>query len=83
MLISPACQRQHCPGKGCPLLPGQNVWVAGEAAQADWWAKYVGLDGQVIGMRSFGESAPAKDLFVHFGFTVEAVKSAVKKLVRK
>lgn len=65
------------------LPPHVRARVAVEAAQADWWAKYVGLDGQVIGMRSFGESAPAKDLFVHFGFTVEAVKSAVKKLVRK
>lgn len=65
------------------LPPNVRARVAVEAAQADWWAKYVGLDGQVVGMRSFGESAPAKDLFAHFGFTVEAVKIAVRKLVRK
>lgn len=45
--------------------------IAIEAAQADFWYKYVGLDGAIIGMRSFGESAPAGELFKHFGFTVD------------
>ncbi len=54
--------------------------VAIEAAHADYWYKYVGLDGKVIGMRSFGESAPAGDLFKHFGFTTENVVSTVKSL---
>ena len=57
--------------------------VAVEAAQVDWWAKYVGLDGLVIGMRSFGESAPADQLFEHFEITTEAIVAAVKKLLRK
>ena len=43
--------------------------VAIEASQEDWWRKYVGLEGEVIGMTSFGESAPGNDLFEHFGFT--------------
>src|SRR5690554_443275 len=45
--------------------------VAIEAATADFWSKYVGLDGKVLGMTTFGESAPADELFKHFGFTVE------------
>ena len=57
--------------------------VAVEAAQVDWWAKYVGLDGLVIGMRGFGESAPADQLFEHFEITSEAIVAAVKKLLRK
>ena len=50
--------------------------VAVEAGIADYWRKYVGLDGTVIGMNSFGESAPAKALFEHFDITVEAVVRA-------
>ncbi len=49
--------------------------VAVEAAAADYWYKYVGLDGRVIGMRSFGESAPGPVLMKEFGFTVENVVS--------
>ncbi len=49
--------------------------VAIEAAQADWWRKYVGLEGEVIGMDSFGESAPGSTLFDHFGFTKEKIIS--------
>ena len=49
--------------------------VAIEASQADWWRKYVGLEGDVIGMDSFGESAPGHVLFEHFGFTKEQVIS--------
>ena len=49
--------------------------VAIEASQADWWRKYVGLEGEVIGMDSFGESAPGNTLFDHFGFTKEKIIS--------
>ena len=49
--------------------------VAIEASQADWWRKYVGLEGEVIGMDSFGESAPGSTLFDHFGFTKEKIIS--------
>ncbi len=55
--------------------------VAVEAAQEDLWRKYVGLDGAVVGMRSFGESAPAKVLYGYFNITVEAVVEAVKKMI--
>ena len=49
--------------------------VAIEASHADWWRKYVGLEGDVIGMDSFGESAPGGVLFEHFGFTKEHIIS--------
>ena len=47
--------------------------VAIEASHEDWWRKYVGLEGEVIDMTSFGESAPGDDLFEHFGFTKEKI----------
>ena len=54
--------------------------VAIEAAISDFWRKYVGLDGAVIGMTTFGASAPADALYKHFGITVEAVVEAAKSL---
>ena len=54
--------------------------VAIEDGTADFWRKYVGLDGTVIGMDSFGASAPADALFPEFGFTVEHVVQAAKSL---
>lgn len=53
--------------------------VAIEAGVTSFWYKYVGLEGGVIGLDTFGESAPAGVLFKHFGFTVENVVAAVKK----
>ncbi|MBN0988417.1 transketolase [Amphritea pacifica] len=55
--------------------------VAVEAAQADFWYKYVGLNGAIVGMTTFGESAPAGDLFKLFGFTVENVVEKVKSVL--
>ncbi|WP_045826569.1 transketolase [Teredinibacter turnerae] len=55
--------------------------VAIEAAAADYWYKYVGLDGRIVGMTTFGESAPGGDLFKHFGFTVENVVNTAKDLL--
>ena len=55
--------------------------VAIEAAQADYWYKYVGLNGAIIGMTSFGESAPAGELFKLFGFTTENVVNTAKSLL--
>jgi transketolase len=52
--------------------------VAVEAGVTDFWYKYVGLEGAVVGIDSFGESAPAGVLFKHFGFTVENVVAKVK-----
>jgi transketolase len=55
--------------------------VAVEAGVTDGWVKYVGLSGKVIGINSFGESAPAGDLFKHFGFTTENVVEAVEAVL--
>ena len=50
--------------------------IAIEAAQADYWYKYVGLKGRIVGMGSFGESAPANQLFEKFGFTEANILAA-------
>ena len=64
------------------VLPGWcRARVAVEAASADYWFKYVGLDGAVIGMTTFGASAPAGKLFEYFGFTVPKVVDAVKRVI--
>ena len=55
--------------------------VAVEALHADYWYKYVGLDGRIVGMTSFGESAPAGELFEEFGFTVDNVVTAVEEVL--
>ena len=60
------------------VLPRGLPRVAVEAGVTDFWRKYVGLEGAVIGIDSFGESAPAPALFKHFGITTEAVVAAVK-----
>ncbi len=54
--------------------------VAVEAGVTDYWRKYVGLDGAVVGIDSFGASAPADQLYAHFGITAEAVVAAAKSL---
>ena len=63
------------------VLPKGVKRVAVEAGIADYWRKYVGLEGAVVGMTTFGESAPASDLFKHFGFTVENVVKIVKSII--
>ena len=55
--------------------------IAIEAAAADFWYKYVGLDGRIIGMTTYGESAPAEDLFPYFGFTVDAIVATAEELL--
>jgi transketolase len=65
------------------VLPLALPTVAVEAAHPDFWRKYVGRTGAVVGIASFGESAPAKDLYAHFGITVQGVADAVRALVRR
>ena len=55
--------------------------VAVEASHMDWWYKYVGLDGRIVGMSSFGESAPGPQLMKEFGFTVENVVDAIEDVI--
>jgi len=66
--------------KDSVLTPGVKR-VAIEAGVAESWYKYIGLDGGVVVMSTFGESAPAGDLFKHFGFTVENVISTVESVL--
>lgn len=55
--------------------------IAIEAAHEDFWYKFVGLDGRIIGMSTFGESAPINDLMSHFGFTLENVLATADELL--
>ena len=63
------------------ILPAGLPRVAVEAGVTDGWYKYVGLEGAVIGVDRFGESAPAGELFKYFGITSDAVVAAVKKVL--
>ncbi|MCJ8168243.1 transketolase [Atopomonas sediminilitoris] len=62
-----------------PIEVGARIAI--EAAHADFWYKYVGLDGRIIGMTTFGESAPAAQLFETFGFTVDNVLAVAGELL--
>jgi transketolase len=62
------------------VLPAALPAVAVEAAHPDGWRKHVGRTGEVIGIASYGESAPAKDLYAHFGITAERVADAVLRV---
>ena len=64
------------------VLPAQLPKVAVEAGVSDYWRKYVGLEGAVVGIDRFGESAPAGDLFKHFGFTAENIGKAVRSVIK-
>jgi transketolase len=55
--------------------------IAVEASIADYWFKYVGLDGRIVGMTTFGESAPAGELFKEFGFTVDNILEVAAELL--
>ncbi|AFY22256.1 transketolase [Pseudomonas sp. QLc11A] len=64
------------------VLPLQvSARIAIEAAHADYWYKYVGLEGRVIGMTTYGESAPASALFEEFGFTLENILGQAEELL--
>ena len=63
------------------LLPDSTPKVAIEAGVTDFWWKYVGHTGLVVGIDTFGESAPAPILFSYFGFTVEHVVATVHKVL--
>ena len=63
------------------VLPSGVPRVAVEAGHPDFWHKYVGLDGAVVGIDRFGESAPAADLFEYFGFTAGKVADAVRSVL--
>ena len=63
------------------LASGVRARIAVEALHADYWHKFVGLDGLVVGMHTFGESAPGGELMKEFGFTVDNVVNSVKRVI--
>ena len=73
--------RQDAAYKESVLPLGVLARVAVETAHVDYWAKYVGLDGAVVGMHGFGESAPGPALLEYFGFTVDNIVSTVEDLL--
>lgn len=80
----PCCEvfeKQPAKYRESVLPAGVTKRVAVEAAIADYWYKYVGLDGKIIGMHSFGESAPADQLYKLFGITADAVYDAAVSLL--
>jgi transketolase len=76
-----AFDKQDAAYKEAVLPASVTKRVAVEAGIADYWYKYVGLNGRIIGMTSFGESAPANQLFEMFGFTVDKVVAAAEELL--
>jgi transketolase len=74
--------RQEAAYRDSVLPPGMPR-VAVEAGVSDYWRKYVGLEGAVVGIDRFGESAPAADLFKHFGFTAPRVAEAVRAALKR
>ena len=80
----PCCEvfdRQEAAYREDVLPSAVRARVAVEAQAADWWWKYVGLDGRVVGMTTYGESAPAGELFPHFGFTVDNVVRQAEEIL--
>ena len=65
------------------LPPACRKRISVEAGVTDYWRKYVGLDGEVLGVDNFGESAPANDVFEHFGLTTEKLEAMIKELANE
>ena len=80
MPCAEAFERQDKVYRDSVLPPGVKRLVV-EAAAPDWWYKYAGLDGKVIGMETYGESAPARKLFEHFGFSAERVLAVAGEML--
>jgi len=80
----PSCEifeRQDVSYKEAVLPSSVKARVAVEAGMADYWYKYVGLDGKVVGMTGFGLSGRIEDLYPHFGLTKERVYEVAKSLL--
>ncbi len=74
-------EQQDAAWRESVLPAGLRRRVAVEAGAVDYWRKFVGLDGCVVGMTTFGESAPGAVLMEHFGFTAERVAAAARSLL--
>lgn len=83
-VVSMPCTRrfdQQSPQWKKSVLPPEICRVAIEAGHPDFWRKYVGLEGEVVGLDTFGESAPAPALYKHFGLTAENVVQIVLRTI--
>ncbi|MDD3058577.1 MAG: transketolase [Sphaerochaeta sp.] len=74
-------EQQDAAYKEAVLPASVKARVAVEAAWADYWFKYTGLEGKIVGMRSFGESGPAEKLYEYFGITADKVYEAAASLL--
>lgn len=81
MPCTEAFERQDAAYQESVLPKSVSARVAVEAAHADYWYKYVGLQGRVVGMTDFGASAPANELFEVYGFTADNVAQQVKEIL--
>ena len=81
MPCTSAFERQSAEYRQSVLPVEVGARIAIEAGIADYWYKYVGLDGRVIGMTTYGESAPAPALMEHFGFTLDNVLAVANELL--
>jgi len=81
MPCTSAFDRQDESYRNSVLIPGLPR-IAVEAGVTDYWRKYVGLEGAVVGIDRYGESAPAGELFKHFGLTAENIVKAVRSVLR-
>lgn len=72
---------QDAAWKESVLPAGVRSRLAVEAASADYWRKYVGLDGDVLGLDRFGASAPGEEMFKHYGFTLEHTLEKARALL--
>jgi len=80
MACTQAYDRQDQAYKDSVLIPGVKR-ISVEAGVTDYWRKYVGLDGACVGIDTYGESAPGKVVFEHFGFTVDNVVKTAKSVL--
>ena len=84
-LVSMPCaevfERQPAEYRDAVLPAGVRRLVV-EAGSSDWWRRYAGTEGRVIGMDCFGASAPGKDLFEHYGFTAECVCETIDAMLK-
>ncbi|MGG7447411.1 transketolase-like TK C-terminal-containing protein, partial [Kosakonia oryzendophytica] len=76
-----AFDKQDAAYRESVLPKAVSARVAIEAGIADFWYKYVGLNGAVVGMTTFGESAPAEQLFAMYGFSVENIVDTAKTVM--
>jgi transketolase len=81
MPCTSAFERQDPAYRDSVLPPAVTRRLAVEAGARDYWYRYTGLGGRVIGIDHFGASAPAKDLFAHYGFTAERVAKELRELI--